>query len=79
MLQSVILCGHRRGDCVPELWRDLTADASDEDALETFRVIKAAITATFTFIGAPHCVPAALGLVHELRRRDIQVADTDTR
>ncbi|GES58478.1 hypothetical protein SAPIO_CDS4965 [Aspergillus terreus] len=71
--KAAILCAQHRGDSVPKLFHDLAADRGSEDTRKLFHTFKQAITITWAFIGLPHCIPACLGLVNEMRDRGITI------
>lgn len=68
-----MLCAQRRGDAVPQLFQDLAQKKSDKETKEIFLIIREGITIIFPFVGLPNCIPACLGLVGELQKRDITV------
>ncbi|KAH6950286.1 hypothetical protein BKA56DRAFT_738791 [Ilyonectria sp. MPI-CAGE-AT-0026] len=70
---ATILCAQRRGDAVPKLFSDLVEGKEAEEVKSLFASFKHAITLTWPFIGLPHCIPACLGLAHELEIRNITV------
>ncbi|KAE9576909.1 hypothetical protein CGMCC3_g7101 [Colletotrichum fructicola] len=70
-----MLCAQHRGDSLPKLFRDFTTDKDDEEVKALFATFRTALTLIWPFIGLPQCVPASLGLVGEMRERDIFMTD----
>ncbi|KAH7133898.1 hypothetical protein EDB81DRAFT_950122 [Dactylonectria macrodidyma] len=70
---SAMLCAQARGDAVPGLFGDLISGQPDERAKEIYASMKAGLTLTFPFVGLPHCIPACMGLIGQLRDRNIDV------
>ncbi|RSL39570.1 hypothetical protein CEP53_013962 [Fusarium sp. AF-6] len=71
---AVILCGQKRGDIVPLLFRDLVDGKSNDEHRSLFMLLRHGITVAWPFFGLPNAMPACLGLVNELRRADIAVS-----
>ncbi|KAM6529322.1 hypothetical protein FALCPG4_007461 [Fusarium falciforme] len=71
---AVILCGQKRGDIVPLLFRDLVSGKSDDEQRRLFMLLRHGITVAWPFFGLPSAMPACLGLVNELRRAEMVVA-----
>ncbi|KAJ3955695.1 hypothetical protein N0V92_007777 [Colletotrichum tropicale] len=70
-----MLCAQHRGDSLPKLFRDVTKEKDDEEVKALFATFRTALTLIWPFIGLPQCVPASLGLVGEMRERDIFMTD----
>ncbi|KAI8276133.1 hypothetical protein K4K60_008086 [Colletotrichum sp. SAR11_57] len=53
----------------------IVANKDDEEVKALFATFRTALTLIWPFIGLPQCVPASLGLVGEMRERDIFMTD----